>query len=115
MILVTSLQINGARPKLIYSQQMTKGAIMCFLGSVAGPVIQATPRHSDYRTVTVSPVSLETGIRGGAHHPPSQPTITAQLFGQPATGEPYTILIRVFRTSKSESESADFESENFGL
>jgi hypothetical protein len=28
-----------------------------------------------------------------AHHPPSQPMIAAQLLGEPATGEPYTILI----------------------
>jgi hypothetical protein len=30
-----------------------------------------------------------------AHHPPSQPTIAAQLLGEPAAGEPYTILIMV--------------------
>jgi hypothetical protein len=28
-----------------------------------------------------------------AHHPLSQPTIAAQLLGEPAAGEPYTILI----------------------
>jgi hypothetical protein len=26
-------------------------------------------------------------------HPPSQPTIAAQLLGEPASGEPYTILV----------------------
>jgi hypothetical protein len=33
-----------------------------------------------------------------AHHPPSQPTITAQFLDKTATGEPYTILIMIIPT-----------------
>jgi hypothetical protein len=32
-------------------------------------------------------------VHSRRHHPPSQPTISAQLLGEPAAGEPYTILI----------------------
>jgi hypothetical protein len=32
-------------------------------------------------------------VHSRAHHPSSQPTIAAQLLGEPAAGEPYTILI----------------------
>jgi hypothetical protein len=32
-------------------------------------------------------------VHSRAHHPPSQPTIAAHLLGEPAAGEPYTILI----------------------
>jgi hypothetical protein len=28
-------------------------------------------------------------VHSRAHHPPSQPTIAAQLLGEPAAGEPY--------------------------
>jgi hypothetical protein len=33
----------------------------------------------------------------GPHQSPSQPTISAQLLGKPASGEPYTILIMAKR------------------
>jgi hypothetical protein len=55
-----------------------------------------------YCITICEPISVKRESRGGwvepvrkywAHHPPSQPTIAAQLLGQPATGEPYTILI----------------------
>jgi hypothetical protein len=32
-------------------------------------------------------------VHSRVHHLPSQPTIAAQLLGEPAAGEPYTILI----------------------
>jgi hypothetical protein len=68
--------------------------------------------HSNFSVLTVdraSPLSMKRswGRVGGytrhlveilhtwANHPPSQPMIAAQLLGQPAKSEPYTIIIMI--------------------
>jgi hypothetical protein len=52
------------------------------------------PERMKNKKQTIMTSSKEEPVRKyWAHHSPSRPTIAAQLLGEPATGEPYTILI----------------------